>query len=285
MTAAAPSWNAQRAAESRAIHQLSDHPRVFDDPLAVAIAGGEIGRAPESRSAEVRRQRALMAARSRYAEDGLNAAVARGARQYVIVGAGLDTYGYRNGHANLRVFEVDHPSTQAWKRARLRAAGIAIPPSLVFVPAGFDQQSLPAVLESAGFQSGEVTFFSWLACSTYGSAQATVATLAFIGSLPAGSGVAFDYTGRRAGSDRASDPALDWVEETAMDALASRFGADEQSQQMFVDSPALDKLLRSAGFQQVEDLAAPEIDERYFHNRIDGLRVAPGLVHLVSARV
>ncbi len=70
-----------------------------------------------------------------------------------------------------------------------------------------------------------------------------------------------------------------------MDALASRFGADEQSQQMFVDSPALDKLLRSAGFQQVEDLAAPEIDERYFHNRIDGLRVAPGLVHLVSARV
>lgn len=183
MTAAAPSWNAQRAAESRAIHQLSDHPRVFDDPLAVAIAGGEIGRAPESRSAEVRRQRALMAARSRYAEDGLNAAVARGARQYVIVGAGLDTYGYRNGHANLRVFEVDHPSTQAWKRARLRAAGIAIPPSLVFVQAGFDQQSLPAVLESAGFQSGEVTFFSWLACSTYGSAQATVATLAFIGSL------------------------------------------------------------------------------------------------------
>ena len=158
MTAAAPSWNAQRAAESRAIHQLSDHPRVFDDPLAVAIAGGEIGRAPESRSAEVRRQRALMAARSRYAEDGLNAAVARGARQYVIVGAGLDTYGYRNGHANLRVFEVDHPSTQAWKRARLRAAGIAIPPSLVFVPAGFDQQSLPAVLESAGFQSGEVSF-------------------------------------------------------------------------------------------------------------------------------
>ncbi len=146
MTAAAPSWNAQRAAESRAVHQLLDHPRVFDDPLAVAIAGGEIGRAPESLTAEMRHRRALMAARSRYAEDELNAAVARGATQYVILGAGLDTYGYRNGNANARVFEVDHSSTQAWKRARLRAAGIAIPPSLVFVPAGFDQQSLPAVL-------------------------------------------------------------------------------------------------------------------------------------------
>ncbi len=284
MTAAAPSWNAQRAAESRAVHQLLDHPRVFDDPLAVAIAGGEI-RAPESRSAEMRHQRALMAARSRFAEDELRAAVARGASQYVILGAGLDTYGYRSGNANLRVFEVDHPSTQSWKRTRLKAAGIAMPPSLVFVPGGFEMQSLPALLESARFQAGEVSFFSWLAFSAYVSVQATLATLAFIGSLPAGSGVVFDYTARRSWSDRASDPALDWVEETAMEALASRFGSDDQSQQKFVDSRALDKLLRSAGFQQVDDLAAPEIDKRYFHNRADGLRVTPGLAHLVSARV
>ncbi len=267
------------------MHQLWDHPCVFDDPLAVAIAGAEISGATKSRSMEMRHRRALMAARSRYAEDELNAAVARGAAQYVIVGAGLDTYAYRNGSANLRVFEVDYPSTQAWKRACLKAAGIAIPPSLVFVPGSFDTQNLPALLESAGFQAGQVSFFSWLAFPAYASAQATLATLAFIGSLPAGSGVVFDYTARRSGSD----PTPDLAEETAMDALASRFGSgfdsDDDSQQMFVDSRALDKLLRSAGFQQVEDLGTAEIDERYFHNRIDGLRVAPGLVHLVSARV
>jgi methyltransferase (TIGR00027 family) len=289
MTAAAPSVNAQRTAVGRAIHQLLDHPRVFDDPLAVAIAGGEISVTPGSLSLEMRYSRALMAARSRHAEDALNAAMAGGAAQYVILGAGLDTYAYRNRNINLRVFEVDHPATQTWKRTRLDAAGIAIPPSLAFVPSDFEERTLPSALAGAGFQAREVSFFSWLGFSPYPSAQATLATLAFIGSLPAGSGVAFDYAVRRSLFDPALDsapvPTLDAGEETAMDALASRLAAQGEPLRLFVDSRALHKLLRSAGFHEVEDLGPPEIDKRYFSNRADGLRVPPGLAHLVTARV
>jgi methyltransferase (TIGR00027 family) len=277
MTAVAKSLNAQRAAVGRAIHQLLDDPRVFEDPLAVAIAGGEISLPSGSQNLEMRYQRALTAARSRRAEDELNAAVARGATQYVIMGAGLDTYAYRHRNPNLRVFEVDHPATQAWKRTRLEAAGIAIPHSLAFVATDFEERTLSQALDNAGFHTGEISFFSWLGTSLFSSADATIEALAFIGSLPAGTGLAFDYAVRRS--------PLPPVEETAMDALASRFAEQGESLQLLVDSHALDKLLRSAGFHEVEDLGPAQIDERYFRNRADGLRVPPGLAHLVSARV
>jgi len=277
MTAAAPGLNAQRAAMSRAMHQILDHPRVFDDPLAVAIAGGENGIPEEWRSADALSLRALAAARSRYAEDELNRAISRGATQYVIVGAGLDTYAYRKPDPNLGVFEVDDPAAQAWKRTRLNAAGIAIPASLAFAPADFEQQKLAEALAGAGFQTGEVSFFSWLGVSPYPSAPATLATLGFIGSLPSGSGVVFDYATTRSSVDAA--------EETAMNALASRLSDDDESLQLFVDSRALHKLLRSVGFHAFDDLGPAEIDQRYFNGRTDGLGVPPGPIHLVSARV
>ncbi len=277
MTAASPRLNAQRAAVERALHQLLDHPRVFLDPLAIAIAGAETGIEQGSQNLETGYHRALIAARSRLAEDELSAAIARGATQYVILGAGLDTYAYRNPNANVRVFEVDHPVTQAWKRTRLDAAGIAIPPSLAFVAVESEEQTVAAALQSAGFRSGEVSFFSWLGVSPYSSAQATLRTLAFIGSLPAGSGVVFDYAVRRS--------SVDPYEETAMDALASRLVAPDEPLELLVDSRALGRLLRSAGFHGVEDLGVPELDQRYFSARRDGLRLRPGLAHLVSARV
>jgi methyltransferase (TIGR00027 family) len=277
MTAAAPKLNAQRAAVERALHQLLDHPRVFFDPLAVPIAGGEAGIQPGSQNLEMGYHRALIAARSRLAEDELSAAIARGATQYVILGAGLDTYAYRNPNTNVQVFEVDHPVTQAWKRTRLDAAGIAIPPSLAFVPVESEEQTVAAALQSAGFRNGEVSFFSWLGASPYSSAQATLRTLAFIGSLPAGSGVVLDYAVRRS--------SVDPFEETAMDALASRLVAPGEPLELLVDSRALGRLLRSAGFHQVEDLGVPELDQRYFSARRDGLRLQPGLAHLVNARV
>lgn len=277
MTAAAPSLNAQRSAMGRALHQLVDNPRVFEDPLAVAITGEEIRIKPNLRHVETRHQRALMAARSRRAEDELDVGRAHGATQYVILGAGLDTYAYRNQNSNLRVFEVDHPAAQTWKQKRLDAAGITIPPTLAFVATDFENETLPSALESAGFQTGEVSFFSWLGVSPYRHAQGTLAALAFIGSLPPGSGVVFDYAVRRS--------SLDAIDETAMDALASRFGVDGESLQLFVDSNALDKVLRCAGFNEIEDLGPAEIDKRYFRDRADGLRIPPGLAHLVSARV
>ena len=139
------SRTARRVAIRRAAHQLLDHPRVLDDPLALRIIGAEAAEElrsnPKEHHAFSRAFRAFMAARSRYAEDELAGAVERGVRQYVVLGAGLDTFAYRNPHAGLRVFEVDHPATQAWKREQLSAAGIAIPAALTFVPVDFERQT------------------------------------------------------------------------------------------------------------------------------------------------
>ena len=106
--------------------------------------------------------------RSRYAEDQLAEAVEQDVAQYVVLGAGLDTFACRNPHStNLRVFEVDHPATQAWKLERLQAAGIAIPQSLKFARSIFKRQTLAAGLEQGGFDSGSPAFFSWLGVTPY----------------------------------------------------------------------------------------------------------------------
>jgi len=272
-----PSLTAQRVAMRRAAHQLFDNPRVFEDPLAMAILGEEPAAKVKSETGGSVHIRAFMAARSRYAEDELTAAIARGATQYIVLGAGLDTYAYRNAHSRLRVFEVDHPATQAWKRKQLDDAGIAIPSSLTFVPTDFEEQSLRSALENSGFQIDEISFFSWLGVTPYLTAQAALATLAFIGSLPAGSGVVFDYAVERS--------SLDPVEQMAMDALASRVAKAGEPFRPFLDPRALNRMLRAAGFHKIEDLGPVEIDERYFAGRADGLRVSAGLAHLVNARV
>src|SRR5271169_1270262 len=152
------SKTARRVAIRRAAHQLLDHPRVLDDPLALRIIGSdaeeELRSNPKEDHAFSRAFRAFMAARSRYAEDELAGAVGRGVRQYVVLGAGLDTFAYRNPYQSLRVFEVDHPATQAWKREQLQAADIAIPSSLTFVPIDFERQTLADGLGQCGFDTG-----------------------------------------------------------------------------------------------------------------------------------
>src|SRR5262245_48928054 len=96
----------------------------------------------ERESPQRRALRLFIAARARFAEDALNVAVERGVRQVVVLGAGLDTFAYRSAHRELRVFEVDHPATQAWKRECLANAAIDVPSSLTFVPIDFEQVSL-----------------------------------------------------------------------------------------------------------------------------------------------
>src|SRR5512137_207084 len=122
-----PSATAQRVAMRRAAHQLLDNPKIFDDPLALHIIGKENASALQTDPRQYETTplssylRAFVAARSRYAEDELAFGVRRGVRQYVILGAGLDTFAYRNPYSEgaLHVFEVDHPTTQTWKRERL----------------------------------------------------------------------------------------------------------------------------------------------------------------------
>ena len=156
-------------AERRAAHQLLDKPLVFDDPLAVRIIGAraEANLPEQPKNFVAARFRAYMAARSRFAEDELRAAVARGVRQYVVLGAGLDTFAYRNPFPELKVFEVDHPATQAWKRKRLAQVGIQVPSSMTFAPVDFERETFDVGLRRVGFNEGQPTFFSWLGVTMY----------------------------------------------------------------------------------------------------------------------
>ena len=276
-----PSRTARGVAIRRAAHQLLDHPRLFEDPLALAILGEETARLLEAEPARLEnspRLRAFVAVRSRFAEEELAAAFNRGIRQLVVLGAGLDTFAYRNPFAasGLRVFEVDHPATQAWKRELLADAGIAVPPSLTFVPLDFEERSLAAALEEAGFRPDLPSFFSWLGVVPYLTLDAARATLAWIGGLPGESEVVFDYA--------ISPASLGELQRKAFDALADRVARAGEPFRLFFEPAELAGMLGELGFRAIEDLDAAEIDRRYFGDRSDGLRVG-GLAHLVSARV
>ena len=275
------SRTAHRVAIRRAAHQLLDQPRVLDDPLALRIIGTEdaeeLRTNPKEDHEFSRAFRAFMAVRSRYAEDQLQHAVAHGINQYVVLGAGLDTFAYRNTHPNLRVFEVDHPATQAWKLERLTAAGIAIPSSMTFVPVDFEHQTLGAELGRAGLDASAPAFFSWLGVTPYITRESCTATLAFIASLPPGSGVVFDF---------ASDPALlNAGQRQAFEALASRVAAAGEPFQLFFDPRKLADELKGLGFHRTELLQRNEINARYFKDRTDGLCVKGSLGHLMGAWV
>jgi methyltransferase (TIGR00027 family) len=275
-----PSRTAFRVALRRAAHQVLDDPRVFEDPLALAIVGADAGelRSDEtSQSRAARVMRAFMAVRSRYAEDGLAAAFQEGTRQYVVLGAGLDTFAYRNPFPGLRVFEVDHPATHRWKRRLLEVAGIASPDSLTFAPVDFESQTLAEGLAWAGFQRDQKAFVSWLGVVPYLTRNAVMETLRLVASLPTGSGIVFDYA--------LPPESLDPVQRQALEALAARVAAAGEPFQTFFDPAELESELRRMGFGSLENLAGDEINARYFSGRSDGLRVAGSLGRLMKARV
>jgi methyltransferase (TIGR00027 family) len=275
------SRTARRVAIRRAAHQLLDHPRVLDDPLALRIIGSEAAEElrsnPKEHHAFSRAFRAFMAARSRYAEDELACAVARGVRQYVVLGAGLDTFAYRNPYPDLRVFEVDHPATQAWKREQLEAAGIAVPAALTFVPVDFERQTLVEGLGQSGFDLGAAAFFSWLGVTPYLTREACMITLSLVAKMPTGSGVVFDF---------AVDPSLlNAGQRQALDALSQRVARYGEPFQLFFDPGKLQDELRRMGFRRTEFLQGKELNARYFKDREDGLLVRGGLGHLMGAWV
>jgi len=275
------SRTAQRVAIRRAAHQLLDQPRVFDDPMALRIIGtdaaAELRSNPKEHHAFSRAFRAFMAARSRYAEDELARAVAQGVRQYVVLGAGLDTFAYRNPYPSLRVFEVDHPATQAWKREQLQAAKIAVPVSMTFVPVDFERQTLEACLAHSGFDFNSPAFFSWLGVTPYLTREACMATLALTAKMPVGSGVVFDF---------AIDPALlNAGQRQALAALSERVAAAGEPFQLFFDPGELQDELKSMGFHHTEFVQGKELNARYFQDRDDGLMVRGGMGHLMGAWV
>jgi methyltransferase (TIGR00027 family) len=274
-----PSKTALGVAIRRAAHQVMDKPPVLDDPIGLRLIGSGYPRQMERAMHRVARDfRAFMAVRSRYVEDKLAVAVAQGVRQYVVLGAGLDTFAYRNPFPSLRVFEVDFPATQEWKKTMLGEAAIDVPPGLTFVPLDFEHHTLSEGLAAAGFDAGMPAFFGWLGVIPYLTLNAFRATLDAIAQLPAGSAVGFDYA--------LAPEMLSPLGRTAFDALAGRVAAAGEPFQLFFTPAGLESELRRAGFQRFEQRDSDQLNELYFKERADGLKLsAVGLAMLATAWV
>lgn len=209
-----------------------------------------------------RRLRLFIAARTRFAEDALAAAAAHGVGQLVVLGAGLDTYAYRSPLGkSLRIFEVDHPATQAWKRQRLADAAIPLPRTLIFAPVDFEQETLADALLAAGFDPAQRSFFNWLGVVPYLTEQAIFLTLGFIAGLPGGAQVVFDYANPPASVSEQDGRA-------AHAALAARVAAVGESFKTYFATDRLRAKLTALGFREIEDLSPAQIAARYFPDQV-----------------
>jgi methyltransferase (TIGR00027 family) len=193
------SRTAEYMAMHRAAHQWLDAPTILDDPFAALVVDPSFAHAlqadPEStRWSLAPSRRAFLAARSRYAEDQLARAVGQGCGQYVVLGAGYDTFFLRCRHSALRVFEIDHPATQASKLARLRDAGVSLPAQASFYAADFTQHSLGTILSQACVDPARRLFVSWLGVAQYLAPDIVRAALADIASFSPQAEIVFDYT-------------------------------------------------------------------------------------------
>ena len=279
-----PSRTAVRVALRRATHQLIDRPLVFEDALALRVLGARWRAAIETdphrfdRGWFARYLRAFLAARSRFAEEHLAAAIARGVRQYVLLGAGYDTSALRFGaaHPELRAFEVDHPATQRVKRARLAEGGVGTPSNVAYVPVDFERHKLPAALAAAGFDAGAPTYFAWLGVTMYLTRTAFEETLRFVAARPAGSGVTFDYS--------VAPRLLNLPRRIAYELVALRLRLIGEPWILAFVPDELTRELKAAGFGRVENLSEGELNPRYFAGRSDGLRVG-GTARIVYAEV
>jgi methyltransferase (TIGR00027 family) len=268
MGTSGPSRTALATAYARASHQFIDRPRIFTDPLAAPLLGVDTAELSDLTSppadhlatlARDRPRRLFFAARSRFAEDSVAAAVAAGVRQVVILGAGLDTFAYRNPYPHVRVFEVDHPATQAWKHERLAAAGIDIPDTATLVPVDFETQTLAVELESAKFTRQEPSIFVWLGVIYYLTPQAADSTLEYIAGPTRSVEVVFDYL----------EPAQSDEDRSHLQARADRLARAGEPLVNYFTPGEIHEQLRSLDFTHIEDHAACDLIVRY----LDG---APG---------
>ncbi|HTZ57836.1 MAG TPA: class I SAM-dependent methyltransferase [Acidobacteriaceae bacterium] len=273
-----PSRTALIPARQRAAHQVLDHGAILYDPFAMKILREDERDVLQFANAHPLASigRLFITARSRIGEDALSAAVERGIRQIVILGAGLDTFALRSPHGarRIRIYEVDHPATQAWKRERLAEAQLALPPGLIFVPVDFERDDLGKTLAAAGFQRNSPAFFSWLGVVPYLTQEAIVSTLGYIASIQ-DSEVVFDYmeppeafSGEMKELVEKRTEELEKMEEC----WASRF-----------EPAGMAALLCAHGFCNIEDISFQEIKYR-FGSAVQGLPPGQAGLHVVHAK-
>lgn len=271
-----PSRSALKVASLRAVHQLLDEPLVFPDPIALPLLGASAEAAlrddpfvlndPMSRGL-----RAALVVRSRFVEDELARCVAAGVRQYVLLGAGLDTFSYRNPYNDegLRVFEVDHPGTQRWKQQLLAEASIDVLASLTFVPVDFERDDLDDALRQAGFRADQAACVSWMGVTMYLTAEAVLRTLGTVAGFAAGSCLCFDY--------RVPATMLNPIERVVSDVMEQQIAALGEPWLSTFDPTQLQSQLLELGFSSAESATADDLNRRYFARRKDGLRTGGGV--------
>lgn len=298
------SQTAIKAACYRAYHWICDHPKIFDDCLAWQLAGEEEyasfkeqniagfkAAAPEFAASfpnneailafimQAMAAPALTLSRARYAENRLELALKAGVQQYVILGAGLDTFAWRQSDmpGKLQVFEVDHPSTQTFKQNRLAELGWHQPQQLHFIPADFATDQLATILQNSAYDPDKPSFFSWLGVTYYLPREAVFSTLKDIaGFASPGSQIVFDYLDSMA---FIPDKAAERVKMMLMMAQ----GVGETMNMGFIPESIAEEL-NGIGFKVVEHLHPSDIQKRYFHNRNDNYHACEQ-AHLVSAMV
>jgi methyltransferase (TIGR00027 family) len=273
-----PSRTALMIARQRAAHQVLDHGSILCDPFAMKILCEDETEVLQFANAHPVASigRLFTAARSRIAEDALAAAVRGGVRQIVILGAGLDTFGLRSpyGERAVRIYEVDHPATQGWKRERLDAAHIPVPPWLVFVPVDFERDDLGEALAGAGFARNSPAFFTWLGVVPYLTEEAVGGTLEYIASIPS-SEVVFDYLE----PPQAFSGDIGELEKQRTEQL-KKMG--EHSMSRF-EPAGMAAILRAHGLSAMEDISFQEIRSR-FGGGVQGLALGEAGLHVVHAR-
>ena len=248
------------AAGHRAAHQVLERGIVFADPLALAILAADAEEALALARDEPERRgiRLFIAMRSRFAEDAARRAIDGGVRQILVLGAGLDTFAYRlQAPADLRVFELDHPATQADKRRRLVEAQIAEPAHVAYVRHDFEQGGLTQALRAGGLDPEQRVFVLWLGVVPYLTEDAVFATLSELARFPGGAEIVFDYANPPGAITDASQRRLH-------EAMAERVAASGEPFRCYLDTAAFHARARELGFLEIEDLDRAALVRRFF---------------------
>jgi len=273
----------------RAHHYKHANPKIFEDSLAGSLLhaddvaplerfllAGVARHNPELAGSGADRETLIglalrglvvVLARARFTEERLAEAMRDGTDQYVIIGAGLDTFALRRPdlRERLRIIEIDHPATQAFKRGRIRDAGLAPPPNLHFAPADLERESLAEVLSRTPYDRSRPAFFSWLGVTMYLTDTAIRATLGSLRSASvAGSQLVFDYLDRAAFGPGNESPTRARLFE-----IVRRVG---EPMIFGFDPPTLEAELAEEGFRLLEDLGPEAQKVLYYGNRTDGLQ-------------
>lgn len=291
-----PSRTALLTAVQRAHHyQTAPEPKVLRDDLAMALTGLESPGAvqgyidtmvqtfaalsdPETAKTFMNRIDGSVCMRSRVVEEELPKARERGLEQLVILGAGLDSTAYRCTDLieGLQVFEVDYPSTQAWKREQLEKSNITVPDNLTFVPFDFENQTLAQALKLGGVSENKITFFTWLGVQMYLTDEAVKSTFSVMGAYPEGSVMVMDFMSPsyvkagKVSEDSVAD--LQKVVSEMGEPMKSKYYENE-----------LEEMLKTAGFSQVDFLTAGWLIENYLGGEKASFDMPEGATSILTA--